>query len=114
VVRGRLWRATNPCLEASKRERLQHELMAARRAVKKALRDGHRSAASTARARVDKAKVALGERGPAWWTDDEKNWNRHLVKNTPYAAWYERQAARQARRTQPERTIARKPHQDGK
>ena len=38
--------------------------------------------------RVDDAKVALGERGPVWWTDGEPDLNRHLVKNTPYAAWF--------------------------
>jgi hypothetical protein len=38
--------------------------------------------------RVDDAKVALGERGPVWWTEGEPDLNRHLVKNTPYAAWF--------------------------
>jgi len=39
---------------------------------------------------VNAAKVALGERGPVWWQDDAKDFNRHLVKNTPYRDWYER------------------------
>ena len=40
------------------------------------------------RARVDVAKRALGERGPVWWADGSPDWNRHLAKNTPYAAWF--------------------------
>lgn len=41
-----------------------------------------------ARRRVEAAKVALGERGAAWWTDGAPDYNRHLVKNTPYADWF--------------------------
>ena len=40
------------------------------------------------RSRIDAAKRALGERGPVWWTDGAPDYNRRLVKNTPYAAWY--------------------------
>jgi hypothetical protein len=40
-----------------------------------------------ARAAVDAAKVALGERGPVWWEDEAPDLNRHLAKNTPYAEW---------------------------
>lgn len=43
-----------------------------------------------ARRRIDDAKVALGERGPVWWTDGAPDYNRHLARNTPYAEWYER------------------------
>ena len=35
---------------------------------------------------VDKAKRALGERGPVWWKG--KDYNRYLAKNTPYAQWF--------------------------
>jgi hypothetical protein len=35
-----------------------------------------------------RAKVALGERGPVWWSDGAPDFNRHLVKNTPYRSWY--------------------------
>ncbi|MDO6416299.1 TonB-dependent receptor [Sphingomonas sp. BIUV-7] len=42
-----------------------------------------------ARAEVDSAKVALGERGPVWWNDGSEDMNRHLVRNTRYASWYE-------------------------
>ena len=41
-----------------------------------------------ARAAVDAAKVALGERGPVWWSDGAADYNRHLARNTPYASWY--------------------------
>lgn len=88
VVRGRLWRASNPHLPAEHRERLIHQLMDARRAVKTALASNDGAALAAARAQVDAAKVALGERGPVWWTDGQPDLNRHLVKNTPYAAWH--------------------------
>ena len=32
------------------------------------------------------AKVELGERGPVWWSDGAPDYNRHLIKNTPYGA----------------------------
>lgn len=80
VVRGRLWRTSNPALPESEREALVRDLMAARRAV--------RARAADARARVDAAKRALGERGPPWWDDGAPDWNRHLAKNTPYADWH--------------------------
>lgn len=87
VVRGRLWRRSNPDLPEEVRAGLVNDLMRARLEVKHAIRsdDGGRLAA--ARAAVDAAKIALGERGPAWW-DDGTEFNRHLVTNTPYAEWY--------------------------
>jgi len=86
VVRGRLWRLSNPGLDPQKREMLVHELMAARRAVRSAR--GNAEALAEARAQVDAAKLALGERGPMWWTDGAPDYNRRLVKRTPYAEWY--------------------------
>ena len=59
--------------------------MDARRAVKEAKRGNGDLCA--ARKAADAAKVALGERGPVWWTDGAPDLNRHLAKNTPYAAW---------------------------
>jgi hypothetical protein len=88
VVRGRLWRASNPGLDPAERERLVHDLMDARRAVKAALRAGDRNAERAARERVDAAKTALGERGDVWWKDGAPDLNRHLARNTPYARWY--------------------------
>jgi hypothetical protein len=90
VVRGRLWRSANPQLPAALRARLVDELMAARRAVGAAKRGGDAAQLAAARARVDAAKTALGERGPVWWTDGAKDFNRYLVRNSPYADWYER------------------------
>lgn len=85
VVRGRLWRATNPNLPNDERQRLTAQLMDARRRLRgQAPADGR----AAARAAVDAAKVGLGERGPVWWTDGEPDFNRRLVKNTPYAVWY--------------------------
>ncbi|CZT28208.1 hypothetical protein PCPL58_1752 [Pseudomonas cerasi] len=62
--------------------------MAARRAVKTAKASEDPEALKTARTSVDKAKVALGERGDVWWTDGAEDFNRRKVKNTPYAQWY--------------------------
>lgn len=89
VVRERLWRATNPTLSADDRERWTKALMSARRAVGRAQRAGDLAAVARARTGVDRAKRALGERGPVWWTDGARDYNRHLVQNTPYAGWFE-------------------------
>ena len=81
---GRLWRCSDPGLEADERDRLVKELMDARRAVGRA--DGE-AAERAARDRVHAAKVALGERGPTWWDGDD-DYNRHAPQNTPYADWW--------------------------
>ena len=86
VVRGRLWRMADPALDPATREALVKELMAARRAVRDAQGDPERL--REARARVDAAKRALGERGPVWWTDDAPDLNRRMVTGTPYAEWF--------------------------
>lgn len=88
VVRGRLWRTSNPALDPVLRERLVGELMTARRAVGSAKRNGDRVAEKAARDAVDGAKVALGERGPVWWDDGAPDYNRHLARTGPYADWY--------------------------
>ena len=87
IVRGRLWRASNPGLAPAIRERLVHELMNARRDVKEAKRADDAIRLKKARRAVNDAKVALGERGPPWWSDGT-DYHRHLVKNTPYAQWF--------------------------
>ncbi|WP_218354618.1 hypothetical protein [Alteromonas lipotrueiana] len=88
VVRGRLWRVANPNLSEADRASYVGDLMNARREVKaaKAAKDEPRLA--VARRSVDAAKVALGERGPVWWNDGAKDFNRYLAKNTPYRVWY--------------------------
>ena len=88
VVRGRLWRAANPHLSAETRTTLTGALMDARRRVGAALRSGDPDALRAARVDVHAAKVALGERGPVWWTDGAKDYNRHLARNSPYAEWF--------------------------
>jgi ABC-type amino acid transport substrate-binding protein len=80
VIRGRRWRATDPDLPPDVSEVLRRELMSARRAVGAALRAGDPDAERAARDRVQRAKVALGERGTPWWeqSDDERRerWER--------------------------------------
>lgn len=90
VVRGRLWRATNPSLGEAERHGWIRHLMDARRAIGRARRDGDVVAGRAARQAVDEAKRALGERGPVWWDDAAPDHNRRLVRNTPYGDWYER------------------------
>jgi hypothetical protein len=86
VVRGRLWRKSNPALPSEQRDVLVKQLMDARRALRKDAPTEHRAAA---RAAVDAAKTALGERGPVWWSDGAPDFNRKMAKNTPYADWFE-------------------------
>ncbi|MEM8505506.1 MAG: hypothetical protein AAF716_20430 [Cyanobacteria bacterium P01_D01_bin.1] len=88
VVKGRLWRCTNPALDKQTRQHQVQKLMQARNQVKQAKRKEDIEALSAARAQVDQAKIALGERGPVWWTDGAPDYNRYLVKNTPYADWF--------------------------
>nr|WP_247718275.1 hypothetical protein [Qipengyuania proteolytica] len=80
-----MWRASNPALAEAERQRLVDELMNARRAVAAAKRAQDSEDERQARARVHAAKVALGERGPVWWDDGAPDYNRHLLRNTPYA-----------------------------
>lgn len=72
VINGRRWRATDPAIPEQRRVELTRILMAWRREVR---RTKGTAGESTARAGVQAAKVALGERGtPAWWeqSDDER------------------------------------------
>jgi hypothetical protein len=75
VVRGRLWRKSNPDLIQSRRDELVKELMSARRDVRNFKND-------------PAAKVKLGERGPVWWDDGAPDLNQRLVTRSPYADWY--------------------------
>lgn len=88
VVRGRLWRCSNPALAEDVRAALTKELMAARAAKGRAMRAGDAAAKEAARQRVDAAKVALGERGPPWWTDGAPDYGRRMARNTPYSDWF--------------------------
>jgi hypothetical protein len=88
IVKGRLWRLANRDLADDVRDALVKELMDARRAIGRIgrLQDG--TDASPFRARVNAAKIALGERGPVWWTDGSPDFNRRLVQSSLYADWY--------------------------
>jgi hypothetical protein len=71
VIDGRRWRATDPAIPEDRRAELTRVLMAWRREVRRARGTDDEAAA---RAGVQAAKVALGERGTPWWeqSDDER------------------------------------------
>lgn len=87
VVRGRLWRRSDPRLSETERQALVDRLMDARREVGRALRSDP-SALAEARKAVGAAKTSLGERGPVWWSDGEQDLTRRMARNTIYAGWY--------------------------
>ena len=72
VIDGRKWRATNPNLPEDERKKWVGELMSARRAVGAALKVKDTLAEEAARDRVQIAKEALGERGPKWWEESQR------------------------------------------
>lgn len=67
IINGRRWRATDPEIPEDAAAVLRRELMSARRAVGAALKADDPDAERIARHRVQRAKVALGERGTPWW-----------------------------------------------
>ena len=69
VVDGRRWWTADPALPADVRARLLHHLGVARSAVRTARGDD--AGVTAARARVQLAKTGLGERGTAWWEQDD-------------------------------------------
>ena len=71
VIDGRRWRATDPAIPEERRAELTRILMAWRREVRHTLGTDRES---SARAGVQAAKVALGERGVPWWeqSDEER------------------------------------------
>ncbi len=89
VVKGQLWRCSNPALGEEERQQWVNALMKARQAVKSAKHDDDPVALKAARASVNVAKIALGERGPAWWPDGAADFNRYKAVNTPYREWCE-------------------------
>lgn len=64
LVDGRRWRTSDPDIPDNFRQELVNELMAARRAVRDAK---DQLDIRQSRRRVNDAKLALGERGHAWW-----------------------------------------------
>lgn len=82
VINGRRWRATDPAIPESRRDELVRTLMAWRREVRNTKGTPQES---DARAGVQAAKVALGERGsPPWWEQTAEQcrsrWQVHLVE----------------------------------
>jgi hypothetical protein len=71
VVDGRRWPTADPALPETVRERLLHHLGVARSGVRTAGRAGDEAGVVAARVRVQLAKTGLGERGPAWWDQDD-------------------------------------------
>jgi hypothetical protein len=69
VIDGRRWRATDPAIPEERRAELTRALMAWRREVRRTKGTEDESAA---RAGVQAAKVALGERGTPWWEQTEE------------------------------------------
>lgn len=71
VIEGRRWRASDPAIPEDRRAELTRTLMAWRREVRRTRGTAEERAA---RAGVQAAKVALGERGAPWWeqSDDER------------------------------------------
>jgi hypothetical protein len=81
VIDGRRWRATDPEIPQGRREELQHVLMAWRREVRRTRGTEQEGAA---RAGVQAAKVALGERGTPWW--EQTDAQRRARWETPVSA----------------------------
>ncbi|MFH9705812.1 hypothetical protein ACH4MW_06565 [Streptomyces luteogriseus] len=84
VIGGRKWRATDPSIPEEIAARLRRHLMSARRAVRSATTKGDADAEKAARARVNRAKTALGERGTPWWEQPEnerrRRWEEGLAR----------------------------------
>ena len=91
VISGRRWRATDPAIPEDVAAQLRKALMSARRDVGTALRAGKDPA--PARARVQLAKVALGERGTPWWeqTPEQRRhrWEQGLQALSPERATHD-------------------------
>ncbi|MHA7877193.1 hypothetical protein [Roseivivax sp.] len=86
VAKSRLWRKTNPGLDETARRAEVKRLMQARRAVGQAQTP---EAETEARAAVDAAKRALGERGPVWWQDGAPDEGGKHPQNSSYADWWQ-------------------------
>jgi len=77
---------SDPRLSEARRKSLLNSLMEARRDVEKC--QGDPDQLKLARARVNEAKIALGERGPVWWEDGRPDENRVFVQNSSYKTWW--------------------------
>lgn len=86
VAKDRLWRCHDPNLDDKTLTKLKSDLGTARAKVKNSQLDSLER--REARKAVNTAKIALGERGPVWWTDGAPDENRKAPKNTSYADWW--------------------------
>jgi hypothetical protein len=86
VINGRRWRATDPLIPEERRAELTRILMSWRREVRRTKGTDEEGAA---RAGVQAAKFALGERGtPPWWeqTDEQRQARWQATVVTPARA----------------------------
>ncbi|WP_311063028.1 hypothetical protein [Halomonas sp. DWK9] len=88
IAKDRLWRCTDPRLTDDEKRLHIKALMKARRAVRTAQRQGDEEALRQARASVQEAKEALGERGPVWWQDGAPDEGGLAPHNSSYAQWW--------------------------
>ncbi|MFC4783872.1 hypothetical protein ACT8ZV_05325 [Nocardioides sp. MAHUQ-72] len=80
VIDGRRWRATDPDIPEGRRDELTRLLMAWRREVRRTKgTDGE----AAARAGVQAAKVALGERGTPWWEQSDEQRRERWTAEVP-------------------------------
>lgn len=86
VAKNRLWRCSNPALPEDVKRVLMSNLGRARARIK-AVRDDPDQLKLT-RAAVHAAKVALGERGPVWWDDQEQDQTGKAPQNSTYRDWW--------------------------
>lgn len=81
LIDGCRWRATDPMIPEARRAELTRVLMAWRREVR---RTKGTEGEAAARAGVQAAKVALGERGsPPWWEQTEQQRRRRWQAQVP-------------------------------
>jgi len=81
LIDGRRWRATDPMIPEPRRAELTRTLMAWRREVR---RTKGTEGEPAARAGVQAAKVALGERGsPPWWEQTEQQRRQRWQAEVP-------------------------------
>ena len=88
TIDGRRWRRSDPAIPDSLRQQLVNELMAARRAVAAAVRTRD---LAKARRRVHHAKLALGERGRAWWLEPTAASRRQQIDAAIFALLHSRE-----------------------
>jgi hypothetical protein len=81
VIDGRRWRATDPAIPQERRSELQRVLMAWRREVRRTKGTDEEAAA---RAGVQAAKLALGERGDPWWEQSEAERRTRWSADVPF------------------------------